>query len=343
MKIKDNTIFCSVASFRDKICNDTLKSIYENARYPKNVYVGICQQNKEEDNDCKINFEDNPNVRIIRIPHYEARGPVLARYLCASLWDGEEYFLQIDSHMKFVKDWDIICIDAIKELKKIGVKKPVISYYPREYTDIENMTEKDKHMVPRICKSFFNSRDMISYLGPEILDTKDQFYQVPFVTGGFFFCESKFLQEVPYDPNLPYLFVGEEILHSIRFYTNGWDIYSPKENIVFHYYTRKDEPKVWTDNKDYKDSDALEKVKYYIKFVNDDSKLSPSMKINLDKYGLGQERSLDDFYNFAGIDVENKKVTKNFCRENNEATEEDITKSNEKNWVVEGFKILNKK
>jgi hypothetical protein len=66
----------------------------------------------------------------------------------------------------------------------------------------------------------------------------------------------------------------------------------------------------------------------------------------LEKYGLGSVRSLEDYYKFAGIDLENKKVYKNFCRENNIATEDDILMSNEVNHkkgstpsagIIEGF------
>lgn len=36
----------------------------------------------------------------VRIPHTEATGPCKARALAAALWAGEEYVLQVDSHMR---------------------------------------------------------------------------------------------------------------------------------------------------------------------------------------------------------------------------------------------------
>ena len=336
---KKDAIFVSIASYRDDVCNSTLKSLFEMAKNPKNVFVGICQQNNPvEDGDCIESFENNCNVKIIRIPHYEAKGPTYARYLCSTLWDGEEYFLQIDSHSKFVKDWDEKCINIIKQIKDLGLsKKPVLSHYPREISEYETISkdEKNKTQVPRMCKSFFNNRGMISFMGSETMNTENKPYMTPYVAGGMCFCESYFLDELPYDPNLPYLFVGEEILHSIRFYTNGWDVFTPTENIVFHEYTRANKPKIWTDNPYYSDIPAFEKVKKYINLVDKDYELPNELKNNLDKYGLGKTRSLDDYYKFAGIDIKNKTVHKNFCRENNEATEDDVFKSNEKNHGVE--------
>ena len=55
----NNNIFISIASYRDKNCTKTIKSIYENAKYPENIFIGICQQNNEEvDIDCLQNLDE---------------------------------------------------------------------------------------------------------------------------------------------------------------------------------------------------------------------------------------------------------------------------------------------
>jgi len=339
-KIIKDSIFISIASYRDPVCKETVKSIFENAAYPNKIFLGICQQNKpDEDEDCKINNENNPNIKIIRIPHFEAKGPTWARYLCSTLWNGEEYFMQIDSHTKFIKNWDIKCIKMIKDIiNSSASKKPILSHYPRELTDLNSYNEKNQYQVPRICQSFWNNRGMLSFLAAETIDTKNKSYQTPYIAGGMIFGPSEYLLEVPYDPNLPYLFIGEEILHSIRSFTYGWDVFTPIENIIFHEYTRKDKVKIWTDNPTYSNLNAFEKVKYYIGLV-DKQKLNSEMLNNLDKYGLGKQRTLEDFYKYAGIDKDNKIVSKNFCRPDNKATEKDIQQSNEKNHSKENFTI----
>jgi len=342
--INKNSIFVSIASYRDDVCPDTLSSLYEMANKPENIFVGICQQNKEsDDKDClSDSFKYKDNVRIKRIPHTEAKGPTYARYICSTLYKNEEYYLQIDSHSKFVKDWDIKCISMINEIKEKKLsQKPVLSHYPKEISEHKNHKEDDT-FLPRICKPFFNTRDMISFMGSEVLDTKGTYYITPFIAGGMMFCESYFLKELPYDPNLPYIFVGEEILHSIRYYTNGWDIFTPKENIVFHEYTRSEKPKIWTDNPYYSDMEAFNKIRYIIGLDDNDSKLTAEMKIDIDKYGLGKTRTLQEYYELTGIDIKNRIVKNNFCREGNIASDEDIKRSNEKNWEKEEMNIMNK-
>jgi len=335
---KPDTIFVSVASYRDDVCNSTLQSLFSMADKPTRVFVGVCQQNKEGDGECDKGFEHSANVKMLRIPYFEAKGPTYARYLCSTLWNKEEYFLQVDSHSKFVKGWDTLCIQMIKDIKNNGLsRKPVLSHYPKEIESYESETDESKWVVPRICKSFFNDRGMLSFMGAQNLDTKKDFYKTPYVSGGMVFCESKFLKELPFDPNLPYLFVGEEILHSVRFYTNGWDVFTPNQNIVYHEYTRANKPKIWTDNPTYSDMDAFNKVKHYLRFINDDIRQLPEhVSVNMDKYGLGTKRSLESYWKFTGIDTKKQTVSTNFCEPGNVATAEDIEKSSEMRWK-EGF------
>ena len=49
INIKINTIFVSIASYRDNVCTKTLQSLYEMADDPKRVFVGLCQQNNNNE------------------------------------------------------------------------------------------------------------------------------------------------------------------------------------------------------------------------------------------------------------------------------------------------------
>lgn len=313
----NETIFISVASYRDDECPSTLEHIFYNADNPSRVFVGVCQQNDTSDIECTLPKKELlNNIRTIHLKHHEAKGPTWARYLCSTLYNNEDYFFQIDSHTKLRKGWDTKCINMIKKIKESGISQNVVlSHYPAAWE-----TYGDENIgVTRICKSFFNERGMISFQGAMHIKT-DEFVQTPYVTGGFLFSEGKMIKDVPYDPYLDYLFVGEEILHSIRIWTSGYDIFTPNENIAYHEYTRSEKPKIWTDKK-YTDEEAFEKVKELIGLKG------ASGLYNDYKYGLGDKRSLEDYYKFAGIDIKNKEVTSDFCQakiekfENTEKTE----------------------
>ena len=289
--VKENTIFVSIASYRDDECEKTLKSLFDNAKNKNNCFVGICQQNKYDvDTDCLINNEWNCNINIIRIPYFEAKGPTFARYLCSGLWNGEEYYLQIDSHSTFIKDWDEKLINMIKEIKNRNLSsKPVLSHYPIDIININNKTNE----IPHIFSAEYNKKGILKLSTAIYTNTNNDYKPSYFMSAGMFFCESKFLNEIPYDPTLDDLFEGEEILTSVKFYTNGWDVFTPKENIIYHEYIRKDKPKYFIDNsKTYNPNNAELKVKRLLSLEENNDN---------ERYGLGKIRTLKSFYSNAKI------------------------------------------
>lgn len=313
IKIKPNTIFVSIASYRDDECNLTIKRLFEKAKYPHNIFVGLCQQNSyNDDEDSLYDIYNNNNIRVIRIPYYEAKGPTYARFLCSSLYNGEEYYFQIDSHTKFIQDWDEICINMIKEIKlKDLSKKPILSHYPKSFEDYDNINNDNKNVPIIVLGRFDENNGIISMEGSESFYVNNFYNRNPYLASGMFFVESYFLNEVPYNARLDYLFVGEEVSHAIRLYTYGWDIYTPNINVIFHDYTRSGKPKIW-DNITYSAIEAEKKIKILLKMVNNYDEDDENIKHDLKFYGLGTERTIEEYYDFAGIDIENKKIIKNF-------------------------------
>lgn len=132
-------IFVSLASYRDPECSNTLVDLFLKANDPSRIYVGVCQQNAPEDPDCIVDslrpFEHQ--IRIVRLSHFDAKGPMYARALIEqTLYQGELFYMQIDSHMLFVKGWDDICI---KQLAQCPSEKPLLTTYPN---DFDRLTRK---------------------------------------------------------------------------------------------------------------------------------------------------------------------------------------------------------
>lgn len=65
-----------------------------------------------------------------------------------------------------------------------------------------------------------------------------EFADSPFAGAGFQLSSADVLLDVPFDPKLDMMFVGEEILYSARLWTKGWDLFAPDINIVKHHYNR---------------------------------------------------------------------------------------------------------
>ena len=295
------TIFVSVASFRDQECGATVASLFAGASHPDRVFVGICQQNKDVAESClPPNFSRQAQVRVLTLPHTAARGPAWARHLVSTQFKGEDFYFQVDSHTRFEPGWDVKLIAMLK--KHPG--KCVLSHYPPAHEHGKQQS------VPALCKSKW---------GADGLPTMDSKYvvpdgrRVPFTAGGMLFMPRRAVEEVPFDPALPDLFQGEEILYSARLYTQGWDVHTPTENVVSHHYTRSDAPKVWQDNKSFMSGQAetVERVKWLLGL---DSTRPPPRFMTAAKV-FGDQRSLQEYWSFAGLNTTTKQslTEKLFC------------------------------
>jgi glycosyltransferase involved in cell wall biosynthesis len=131
MKSKKNSkIFIQIASYRDPQLVHTIKDMIANAKRPEKLVIGIARQFSETDGfDDLSEYENDKRFRILNIPHQESQGVCWARHLVQQLYDGEQYTLQIDSHMRFAPNWDEEMINMIKQLQKKGHKKPLLTGY----------------------------------------------------------------------------------------------------------------------------------------------------------------------------------------------------------------------
>ena len=73
---KMDTIFVSVASYRDDECPATLEYLFGKADNPHNVYIGICQQNDSDNGDIDCVFE-NAKYDIFKNPTTTTRAPIV--------------------------------------------------------------------------------------------------------------------------------------------------------------------------------------------------------------------------------------------------------------------------
>lgn len=148
----DNSIFVSLGTYRDPYCPMTIKSLFDQAEHPERLYVGLFQQNCFEktcrtgvlkggvvedmstDVDCYKEFCASKEgiksgaclddrIRLFNVNESESLGPYMARYLGAKFYRGEQYYLQIDSHSEFVKNWDSKLIKMVENApaKKVRI------------------------------------------------------------------------------------------------------------------------------------------------------------------------------------------------------------------------------
>ncbi len=303
-------IFISIASYQDKLLPVTIHSAYSAAKYKDNLTFGVVDQC-----DFKLDFSKSKLSSQITYTHLDpeaARGPCWARSLAQTLMKDEEYFLQVDSHTLFEKNWDEYLLQYINTIKK-NHDNPVISAYPRgfEVIDFEKKVFKKNqeddlstHVMVLDEEKVFKDGYFSMQKG---MPTKSkQIYKGFLLSAGFLFSTKEFVENVPYDPHL--YFEGEETSLALRTFTRGFDIFHIPKIPIFHCYVNNSDqfsrPMHWNEEEDKNRT---------IKWVE----LQRKSKIRIEdivkgklkgSYGLGSIRSLNDYKEFSGIDIKNKKI-----------------------------------
>lgn len=297
------TIFIQIASYRDPQLIPTIKSILKTAKYPENLRFGIARQYHPEDNfDNLEDYRNDSRFRILHILYTESTGVCWARNQVQQLYSGETYTLQIDSHMRFEKNWDEEFINMLVDLQKQGHPKPLLTGYVSSF-DPETYPEGRVNEPWRMAFDRFTPEGVVFFLPEVIPGWKDLNGPIRsrFYSAHFCFTLGEFSVEVQHDPE--YYFHGEEISIAVRAFTHGYDLFHPHKVLVWHEYTRKGRTKQWDDDST-----------WYTKNISSHSKNRRILGVDGEKfdgdlkYGFGKERTIQDYEKYAGIRFENRSV-----------------------------------
>lgn len=298
-------IFIQVASYRDPQLIPTINSALENASNPENLVFGIARQFSETDGfDNLDEFRNDDRFRILDIPYIESKGACWARHQIQQLYKDEEFTLQIDSHMRFEKNWDTEFIQMINDLQNKGYKKPLLTGYVSSF-DPEN-DPQGRTMEPwRMAFDRFIPEGAVFFLPETIPNWKNLTEPVTarFYSAHFCFTLGQFAKEVQHDPE--FYFHGEEISIAARAYTHGYDLFHPHKILIWHEYTRKGRVKQWDDDRDWvnKNNNAHKKNRSLFGMDNEE-------EMNFGKYGFGTERTLKDYEKYSGLLFSKRAVQK---------------------------------
>lgn len=310
MEANNNLIFVSVASYRDPELVPTLRDLFQKAKYPQNLRIGLCWQH--DDTESLEEFADHPQVKVYECDWIDSKGTCWARHMIQKLlFNYEQYYFQLDSHHRFLEYWDEHLISLYQEARQ-HCAKPIIGGYGTTYWPKEDRLVNDPYQIC-LFDTFESDGDIISK--PILIHNHENIRQdgtnlIParLLSGHFIFTAGTFCRDCIYDPHL--YFRGEEITLSVRAYTHGYDFFHPAYSIVWHYYMREENKKHWTDNDMAGPSEVRSKTRQRILLGMSDDQL------NFRCYGLGNVRSLHDYELYCGVDFKNRRVHQNAVRLN---------------------------
>jgi hypothetical protein len=216
------------------------------------------------------------------------------------LWKEEDWFFQVDSHCRFADAWDAMLLRA---MELTGSDKPILSTYGSQFTpgEAEVLQEGPLQMVfqqftpegiPQLRSGAFPAGR-----------TSNRPLRARFLAAGFLFAPGRFVEEVPYDPEL--YFMGEESTMTVRAFTHGYDLFHPAQTIIWHEYIRADAKKHWCDHTDPADVSTL-----WTK-LDETSRRKIGLLLSgepVQNFGLGQVRTLKEYEAYAGLSFRHRKA-----------------------------------
>ena len=301
-------IFITLAGFIEPELRTTIVDLIEKSRHSDRLHFGVCYQynndNYEMHEDFLIDLHNICNIDISYHNYVDSKGGCWARNIAQQFYDGEEYQLQVDAHVRIVKNWDVLLINELEEIRTTGIKKPIISFLMNSY-------RRDDNLGIDFDFEHFNDRTLINHPKIKLItsdywpdfqgysnvkSTNKKNVEVSILYCGFVFSDGIWVKDIENDP-LHY-YTGEEFALSIRSYTHGYNIFLPKEIYAWHRVHEQGQHKHHFSvfNGDDLHIQAMDRLKLLIE--NGD----------LGIYGLGKKRSLKEYEDFAGINIKNKEV-----------------------------------
>ncbi|CAJ1935158.1 unnamed protein product [Cylindrotheca closterium] len=366
-----------IPAFRDKLCSRTLHYAFTQAENPSRLFIRVIDQvqprsDLEDDAGCWELYCEKHNrnckeygsqVRIVKIDSAQSMGPTYARSKLSAMvhWDyiyrnesdeidlqpvnEQDFCMNIHSRMNFSKRFDTRLIEMHHRTKNdYGVLSTHV-------TGMES-NDQDGRIVPNMCTVAFT--ESIHHWGTKQCSflTRPKLTNAMWGAGlSFQRCHGELV--VPTDPFLDNAFDGEEVSRGIRFFTHGYDMYTPDIVLVSHDYSTDAEnlvmgvkPRHDEDDSEEEDEEKdLSLGKSAWKWVEEIEKSRLGLavfgtdRVNMllgigshhnnteqerkeldlirnSRFGLGTKRTMDQVREFTGIDLLNKKMECNKCGNN---------------------------
>lgn len=301
------SLFISIASYCDPILPFTIRRACEQARWPDRLRFGVIDQSPAAMQLARVDGVPSAQIDCIHIEARESRGVCWARALAMTLYDGQDWFLQIDSHTEFAPGWDAVLIEQAERIGR-QLQRFVISSYPHAFV-FENgqpvlraNTSRVLAHVLREDAQFQPDHPAMSFVAQPVdlpgVDLIRGFH----IGAGCLFAPGSYAQHFPYDPYL--YFLGEEQAMAARLFTHGWEIFHMAGLPIYHLYNDGSGARRlhWND-----EDDRARRLSWMGLRHRSMARLAALLSSaggaeDFGPYGLGRVRTLDDYAQFSGID-----------------------------------------
>jgi hypothetical protein len=296
-------LFVSIASYCDPVLPFTLQRAVQSAAAPGRLHFGVVEQSPAGTPRVAAPG-GGARLSQVHIDIADARGPCWARAIAMSLYEGEDWFLQLDSHMDFDEGWDERLIGQAVALG--APRHPVvISTYPDPFRFVDGQPVRpaaSSTVLAQVVKAgtgFADDHPVLSFEGHPV--ESSEALPAIHLGAGCLFAPGAITHAFPYDPWL--YFHGEEQAMALRLYTRGWDLFHMPGLPIHHLYNdaasgAPPRPLHWDAQ-----HEAGRDIDWWSLEQRSRRRLAALIAgEDLGVYGLGRQRSLADYAAYSGID-----------------------------------------
>lgn len=299
------SIFVQLSSYHDYELPNTINSTLDNSSGEYEIHFGVHHIYHEVDD---IEIPIVPHLRLARSKAPDNLGMGLGRLIAHGMYQNETYYVQVDSHTKFMPDWDKKFIEDIEYYQSLGIEKPILTSYPKNYWYNDDGSVGEDLAGTSMVISFHEKPELFKnsrYTSQTAMPNPDGNIYTRSVSGGAIFTLGPFIK-----PNPRILAAGEELVIAARAFTHGYDLVLPREIVIAHLYYNHNKPTnnkrrlVWNDFPDVtKELDAISQAEMKHLFLN-----AP-----IGEDGFGKERTLEEFGEFVGLDFQTGEIIESKC------------------------------
>ena len=284
-----DTIFVSIAAYRDPDLVATIDDCLAKAARPDRLHFGICWQHAPDER--LPDRLDDPRFRKLDVDARDSQGACWARAQTMSLFGDEDWYLQLDSHHRFIQDWDTRLIDQAALTES---PRPLLTTYAAAFSHGQEPNAREQ--VTQLDFDRFTDEGIILTKPRLIVEPPPTPIPARFVSAHFLLAPGRFVNDVSYDPEL--YFTGEEITLAIRAFSHGYDLFHPAKHILWHEYTRAYRPLHWEDHTaasgaglawGQRNSASLAKISRFLAIPE------------VGRHSLGTARTFDEYEAYAGV------------------------------------------
>lgn len=274
-------IFVQIPEYRDAELEATLHDLADQAERPERLRVVVLSQRADGDPPVRVPPR-LPAAEVIAAPADTSLGPNWARRRLQDRYDGEDYSLVIDSHLRFAPRWDTLAVAMLQQLRERAAK-PVLTAYLPAYTPGRTVSpERSPYKVYPLGRE----RGVLTKLTSHPLRRWQEFdapLVAEYLSLHFALADGAIVAEVPHDPEI--YFFGDEVAYGARAFTHGWDLFHPHRVLGWHAYDRTSRRPHWDDHEDWasQHSRSLERLR---RLFGGDPALTGL---------LGGDRGIDDY------------------------------------------------